>query len=58
MRLDPKSGTVDLLEMPTRVTYTREIEFDADGNIWTCNSNYPPRHVETGKGALIRIAMD
>ena len=42
--------------MPTRVTYTREIEFDADGNIWVCNSNYPVRHVENGYGSVIKLA--
>jgi hypothetical protein len=41
--------------MPSRVTYTREIEFAPDGSIWVCNSNYPIRHTERGKGSVIKI---
>jgi hypothetical protein len=37
------------------VTYTREIEFGADGSIWTCNSNSPPRHIERGVGSIIKL---
>lgn len=44
--------------LPSRVTYTREIEFDADGNIWLCNSNYPVRHTERGMGSFIRIEVE
>lgn len=54
-RFDPK--TEELLEyrMPTRVTYTREVEFDNDGNIWVCNSNYPARHIENHRGSVIKL---
>jgi hypothetical protein len=31
-------------------------EFDDDGNIWICNSNYPVRHVENGRGSIIKLA--
>ena len=43
--------------MPKRVTFTREIEFDEEGNVWTCNSNGPTRHIEGGRGSLIRIEL-
>src|SRR2546422_3736200 len=38
--------------LPTRVTYTREIEFGADGAVWTSNSNMPAWQIE---GALPKI---
>ena len=56
IRFDPKAETFSEYRMPTRVTYTREIEFDAEGNIWVCNSNYPVRHVENGRGSIIKLA--
>ena len=40
--------------LPNRVSYTREIEFDPDGNVWTPTSG-PSRHMETGYGAIIKI---
>jgi streptogramin lyase len=57
LRFDPK--TKDLVEyrMPSRVTYTREVEFGDDGSVWVCNSNYPVRHTERGKGSIIKIEL-
>ncbi len=57
LRFDPKTETFTEYLMPTRVTYTREIEFDEDGNVWTCNSNGPTRHIENHYGSLIKIAL-
>lgn len=56
IRFDPETEEQTVYPMPTRVTYTREIEFDKDGNVWTCNSNYPVRHIEGHTGSVIRIA--
>ncbi|MCH7959300.1 MAG: carboxypeptidase regulatory-like domain-containing protein [Candidatus Hydrogenedentes bacterium] len=52
-------STEELIEyrMPSRVTYTREVEFDDEGNIWVCNSNYPVRHTERGYGSIIKIEI-
>ena len=55
IRFDPKSETFTHYPMPSRVTYTREIEFDDEGNVWTCNSNVPIRHAERGIGSIIKI---
>ena len=44
--------------MPSRVTYTREIEFDEEGNIWPCNSNGPARHTERGYGSIIKLELN
>ena len=58
VRFDPKTEEFTEYRMPTRVTYTREIEFDAEGNVWTCNSNGPTRHIENHHGSVIRLALN
>ncbi|MGY8771381.1 MAG: virginiamycin B lyase family protein, partial [Pirellulales bacterium] len=55
-RFDPKSETLVEIRLPNRVSYTREIEFDDDGNVWTSTSG-PARHMERGVGAVIRISL-
>ena len=57
IRFDPKTEKMAHFRMPSRVTYTREIEFDEDGNIWTCNSNWPARHFERGYGSIIKLEL-
>jgi streptogramin lyase len=57
LRFDPDSESFTTFRMPSRVTYTREIEFDADGNVWVCNSNGPSRHTERGYGSIIKIEI-
>jgi len=57
IRFDPKTETMAHFRMPSRVTYTREIEFDEEGNIWTCNSNGPARHTERGYGSIIKLEL-
>ena len=57
LRFDPKTEKLVEFRMPSRVTYTREIEFDADGNVWTCNSNGPARHTERGFGSIIKLEL-
>jgi hypothetical protein len=41
--------------LPTRVTYTREIDFDAQGRPWTSNSNAPAWQIEYGVPKVIRL---
>lgn len=55
-RFDPATETLVEIRLPTRVSYTREIEFDDDGNVWTSTSG-PARHMERGVGAVIRISL-
>jgi putative heme-binding domain-containing protein len=55
-RFDPKTETMVEFRLPMRVSYTREIEFDDEGNIWTSTSG-PARHMERGVGAVIRISL-
>lgn len=57
MRFVPDTKELTVYRMPSRVTYTREIEFDKDGNVWTCNSNAPARHIEDGHSSFIKIEL-
>lgn len=41
--------------LPSRVTFTREIDFDARGRIYSSNSNFPLQHVEGGLATIIRL---
>ena len=41
--------------LPTRVTYTREIDFDREGRIWTSNSNGPAWQIEDGVPRVLRL---
>jgi streptogramin lyase len=41
--------------LPTRVTYTREIDFDAEGRVWTSNSNAPTWQIEGGFPRVLRL---
>ncbi len=40
---------------PRRVTFTRDVEIDEDGTLYTSNSNFPSWHVEGAQPTLIRI---
>lgn len=55
-RFDPETETLVEIRLPTRVSYTREIEFDDEGNVWTSTSG-PARHMERGVGSVIRISL-
>jgi streptogramin lyase/cytochrome c5 len=56
-RYNPTTKEMTVFRMPSRVTYTREIEFGDDGSIWTCNSNSPARHIERGRGSIIKLEL-
>ncbi|MCH2612525.1 MAG: c-type cytochrome [Pirellulales bacterium] len=55
-RFDPETELFVEYRLPMRVSYTREIEFDDDGNVWTSTSG-PARHMERGVGAVIKISL-
>ena len=44
--------------LPTRVTYTRELDFDAAGRVWTSNSNSPAWQIEGGQPRVLRLDPD
>ena len=58
LRFEPENETFTVYPMPNRVTYTREIDFDAQGNMWTSHSNGPAWHVESGIPKVSRIDPD
>jgi virginiamycin B lyase len=44
--------------LPTQVTYMREIDFAADGGVWSSNSNAPAWQIETGIPRMIRLDVN
>ena len=55
-RFNPKTEYLVEFLLPHRVSYTREIEFDEEGNVWTSTSG-PARHMETGNGSVIKLEV-
>ncbi|MCZ6784702.1 MAG: carboxypeptidase regulatory-like domain-containing protein [Proteobacteria bacterium] len=58
IRFDPETEVFTVFPLPTRVTYTREIDFDAEGRIWTSNSNAPTWQIEGGVARVLRLDPD
>lgn len=52
---DIKLKTWKIYPLPRRTTFTRDIEFDQDGNAFTSNSNFPSWHIEDAQPTLIQI---
>lgn len=55
IHFDPESEKFLVYPLPTRVTYTREIDFDRQGRVWTSNSNAPTWQIERGQPRVIRL---
>ncbi|MGI9243197.1 MAG: hypothetical protein ACR2RV_20535, partial [Verrucomicrobiales bacterium] len=55
-RFNPKTEYLVEFPLPFRVSYTREIEFDKDGNVWTSTSG-PARHMENYCGTVIKLEL-
>jgi virginiamycin B lyase len=55
IRLDPETERFTIYPLPTRVTYTREIDFDSEGRVWTSNSNSPTWQIEGGMPRVLRL---
>jgi hypothetical protein len=55
MSFEPSSERFTVYPLPTRVTYTREIDFDDAGGVWTSNSNFPTWQIESASPKIIRI---
>jgi streptogramin lyase len=58
IRFIPDTEEWTIFPLPTRVTYTREIDMDNDGNFWTSHSNGPAWHVEDGIPKVTRLDPD
>jgi virginiamycin B lyase len=48
IRYQPENEDWTIYPLPTLVTYTRELDMDRAGNIWTSHSSGPAWHVEGG----------
>jgi streptogramin lyase len=55
VRFEPGTERFTVYPLPTRVTYTREVDFDAAGNVWTVNSNLPAWQIEGAVPRFIRL---
>ncbi|GIW41736.1 MAG: hypothetical protein KatS3mg076_2313 [Candidatus Binatia bacterium] len=55
VRFEPEEERFTVFPLPTRVTYTREIDFDEAGGVWTSNSNFPTWQIEGGLPKVIRL---
>lgn len=55
IRFEPDRERFTVYPLPTRVTYTREIDFDEDGAVWTSNSNFPSWQIEGSGPKVIRL---
>ena len=56
--LDLMNKTWRTFPLPKNTTFTRDIEFDNEGNAYVCNSNFPSWHIEDAQPILLRINPD
>jgi virginiamycin B lyase len=52
---DIKSEKWMTIPLPRRVTFTRDVEIDEDGTLYTSNSNFPSWHIEGAQPTLIQV---
>ncbi|MFI5320884.1 MAG: hypothetical protein ACHQ6V_15015 [Myxococcota bacterium] len=55
IRYEPEQRRFTVYPLPTRVTYTRELDFDAQGRVWTSDSNSPAWQIERGQPIVLRL---
>lgn len=55
IRFEPATERFTVYPLPTQVTYTRELDFDEEGRVWTSNSNLPGWQIETGVPRILRL---
>lgn len=56
--LDVKQRIWRTYPLPRQTTFTRDIEFDREGNVYVCNSNFPSWHIEDAQPTLISVNPD
>jgi cysteine-rich repeat protein len=57
IRFEPETERFTVYPLPTPVNWTREIEFDAEGNVWTCTSDAPSAPDRPGSGRFIKLQL-
>jgi streptogramin lyase len=55
IRYEPGSKQWTIYPLPTLVTYTRELDMDSQGDVWTSHSSGPAWHVEGGIPKVTRL---
>lgn len=57
MHFDPRTESFETYLLPSRVSFTRELEVDAEGNLWTTTSNLPYYQMEGAQGKVVRLSF-
>ena len=57
IRFRPETERFDVFPLPTPVSWTREIEFDARGHVWTCTSNAGTAPDREGVSRFIELEL-
>jgi virginiamycin B lyase len=55
IRYEPEARRFTVYPLSTRVTFTRELDFDAEGRVWTSDSNSPAWQIERGQPIVLRL---
>jgi len=53
--LDVATEAWEVIPLPRRVSFTRDVEFDPSGSAYTSLSNFPSWHIEDSQPTLIRV---
>ncbi len=53
--LDPTTGAWNVIPLPHRMSFTRDIEIAADGSVYTANGAFPAWHIEGTQPTLLHI---
>jgi streptogramin lyase len=56
--LDIASGIWRFYPLPRRATFTRDVEFGADGRVLLSSASFPSWHIEDGQPTLIQLAPE
>ena len=56
IRFKPLTEEWTIYPLPTRVTYTRDIDMDSDFNLWTAHASFPTWHIESGLPKLTKLS--
>jgi hypothetical protein len=55
IRFDPTTEQWTHYPLPTLVTYTRELDMDDQGRVWTSHASYPTWHIEGSQPKVVRV---
>jgi virginiamycin B lyase len=58
IRFKPETEEFTIYPLPTRVTYTRDIDIDDQNRLWSSHSSFPTWHIESGIPKVIRVDPD